>query len=328
MAMSDLQLDTHRHHKTSGMIKVEPGSLLCIQSDCQSSKPATNDAYLICGDLECNDGEDTLSLSERMRNKQVAECVDIPPLARRLELKSRMYTDSQETANPTSAIDTQKSISREQIIIPETFPTSIKSCDKHLQFSKHPTHVEDGSEKRSILSNTYRSKEVIVISDSHSESETEDPLANMDNTLTTTPQSTTLLLHDKSSEDSLSSDDDIPPLFNRIALKTKETALSPTKEKVFPSKHVSSTAESRTTAKLIRQQGIEQTKSCKESSDCGMMIHSLLALDNVVIDDNAASIRSNEAVGNESVCDKYSNKTFSVPCKPGIGSADSPIVID
>ena len=176
----------------------------------------------------------------------------------------------------------------------------------------------------------------IVISDSSSESEAEDPLFN--GTAEGGPQRMMSSLHHhycESSEHESSSDDDLPPLLDRIGSKRKDTLTSPLKAKLSPTKDimVSKMIFSQATTHTRKKLGFESQSRLKSCCTCDELEGEAQAQCGIV-NHVAREKLSSGSVLSEMVDDEQVMKMTQLLSndvnkhKMRTGSAESPIEID
>ena len=274
-ALSQLELNSQKQHKTKmKAIKTEPATVLCcdawehtVRSLSQiETKPLKNSAESIDhkevsrakprNDSECIDLDEVLPLAERLNcHKPPApldqqktklthtECIEIPSLAERLKAKSK-----------------GQSI---QSNFPHTTPYSSSQHDKaDVDFKKIREMNKDPMNDHIGQFWTSERKQ-IVISDSSSESETEDPMILCGDAKVGGAHKVMSSLHHQycdSSEEGSSSDDCIPPLVNRIGSKRQGASSSPLKSKLSPTKDLvlqSKTQVTQVTTNMKKKLGFE-----------------------------------------------------------------------
>ena len=260
VALSDLKLNSRL--TTKEIIKAEPATKLCddAQQHGITSVPLVDHLKASVESI------DTYSKTE-VRDKSNSECIDldeIPSLAERLKGHKSLSTCTSltEQKRAKSIHNTECIGSCEEIpsLGEKARPSQASTCNKanltytslvlssqHVRADLGPKYVR-AQKMGKKSSNTFGrlqtgEKRQIVISDSSSESEVEDPLVPRIDTKVggAHDQGMTSSLHyqycDSSlSDDGSSSDDDIPPLASRIGSKRSGASSSPLKSKLSPTK--------------------------------------------------------------------------------------------
>ena len=341
VALSNLKLNSQC--MTKEIIKAEPATKLC--DDAQQH--GITSVPLMDHLKASTESIDTYSKTEA-RDKLNSECIDvdeIPSLAERLKGHKSLSTCTScaEQKQAKSIRNTECIGSCEEIpsLGEKARPSQASTCNKAnltytaLVLSSQHVHVradlglncvrtQKTSKKSSNTFGQLRTgrERQIVISDSSSESEAEDPLMPCRDTKVGGAQlGMTSSLHyqycDSSlSEDGSSSDDDVPPLASRIGSKRSGTSSSPLKSKLSPTKDLVMKSKTETAQLATKVVNNAKRKVGFETSKAGLS-------------DDVGS--RNCDVGEKDTCiskgTAYGTVGLSGTCCI-IGSAESPIVID
>lgn len=253
-ALSELKLKSHEHHMTK--MKVEPALRLCddsqkhtitsSQTEVKTSKSGgqkvSSDDVLSTAkptdESECID-EFLPPLAEMIRSNKAStlldhqrsrlthgncdDCDEIPSLAERLKAKS--WINSNSSSVPVDSLR------------PSALHGDHNGADVMI-FKR--TQELDRTSSVTVGQSRVSGEKQIVISDSSSESETEDPLIGHGDTEASGAERVMSSLRHQycadSSEDGSSTDDDVPPLVKRIGSKRPGNASSPLKSKLSPTR--------------------------------------------------------------------------------------------
>lgn len=338
-AMSKLGLFTshteHQHKPKTSITDVEPVSTWCTDDLSHASKS-------VCTTHEC---------TQMLRDvEEESDCIEILPLAERLRTASNkktikhaktsstptveLSTHSKETfqVNPTlPGDDAPMSYSKEKASShPDILPTLCamshsKSCGRWRHFEDdryedETKHFDDMVVNDFPHANQKKMQKNIVNVYS-SESEMEDPLFRLAiKSIDDYP------IENETSDNESSSDDSIPPLFNRIGGKCEGMIpLSSCKYRTSPTVHsvVKSETESESVplVQTLTRKPVFESPETKSKASChGITKGSQFA----------ASKTSESASGSDKMYNsKLLDKPFAVLSgNRGIGSAESPIEID
>ena len=282
-ALSELKLNSQLSMK----MKAEPATKLCddAQQHGISSVPL----------MDHLKASTEIKKSETTQARDNSECIDLesdetPPLAQRLKGHKALSSLSQQRAKSTQAecIDRNEAcVSSSLIEIDKPGPISnlsLITSSQHTQADLNSVRTQKPNKKSLDTAGQFQrtsENKQIVISDSSSESEAEDPLMAVSCTDTKVggAQGVTSSLQYQycdSSEDGASpSDDDIPPLANRIGCKQAGTSSSPLKTKLSPTKDLvtkSMTETAQVTTRVTtakRKLGFELSKVTESSDSVG-----------------------------------------------------------
>ena len=326
-ALSELKLNSQLSMK----MKAEPATKLCdnAQQHGISSVPLM-DHLKASTELTCNKKSEITQASDN------SECIDlesdeIPPLAQRLKGHQALSSLTQQRAKSTQAerIDCNQACVSSSLVeatvnkpgpISKISYLSLVTSSQHTRADLNSLRTQEMNKKSVDVAGQFQRTSVnkqIVISDSSSESEVEDPLMPVpckDMKVGGGQGVTSPLQYqycDSSGDGASPSDDDIPPLANRIGCKRAGTSSSPLKTKLSPTKDLvtkSMTETAQVTTKVTtakRKLGFESSKvmGLRDGSDY-----------DVGEKDSSEGAAAYGAVGLSGTC-----------C---IGSAESPIEID
>ena len=279
IALSELKL----HSQLSMKMKAEPATKLCddAQQHGISSVPLM-DHLKASTEITCSNKS---KITEARNNSKFIdlESDEIPPLAQRLKGHQALSSLTQKRAKSTRAECTdcnQVCVSSSLVEVNKPGPISkisylsLVSSSQHTRADLNSSRTRGTNKKSVDVAGQFQrpsENKQIVISDSSSESEAEDPLMPVPckDTKVGGAQGVTSLQYQycDSSEDGASpSDEEIPPLANRIGCKRAGTSSSPLKTKLSPTKDLvmKSTTETAQVATKVttakRKLGFESSK--------------------------------------------------------------------
>ena len=271
-------------------MKAEPATKLCdnVQQHGISSVPLM-DHLKASTEITCSNKSEITEASDN------SECIDlesdeIPPLAQRLKGHQALSLLAQQRAKSTQAERigyNEACVSSSLIEVNKPGPISkisylsLVTSNQHTRADLNSVRTNKKSSDAVDLFQRTNEKRQIVISDSSSESEAEDPLMPVpykDMKVGVAQGVTSSLQYqycDSSKDRASPSDDDIPPLANRIGCKRAGTSSSPLKTKLSPTKDlvtksttgIAQVATKVTTAK--RKLGFESSKVMGLSDSVG-----------------------------------------------------------
>ena len=258
-------------------------------------------------------------------------CDEVPTLCERLKTRTKDTTDTGTKLKPAT------------VKVKSTANDFDKCCIPHKE-----AHYDGENTSRQIEVSTTVEDTVkqIVIDDSSSDDELEDPLASvkavgksqrMTSSLHQTSSTERMMssLHHNSSGDESTSDDDLPPLANMIGSKRPGATSSPIQTKVSPAKDLILSSKNSTTTS--RRRNLARELSDIKCRGCdGEVENNPATSDNPVASGESAINRVSGSTSGEVIivgCSRVPGKpstnkqsvSNSLSC---IGSAESPIEID